>query len=137
MLQNDFIKSLAIDVNSFSKEIQAIIVYKCIIDDFDSVRYSFGFRPKKEYKHLLKLAEQFQHDRNLEHACIPLEYESFSDLSTTKEFPLTKEIAKMIDKHSKLESFLQKTFTELGCYLPLAVSNSKNNFFVANVYKVV
>jgi len=124
-------------------EVQGIILYKVIIDydAFESgsdqditYSYSLAFRPKKEYKQLLELAEQFRTDKNLEHACIPLQDLHPSDCSTTKFYSKTKDVITLIRSYKKLAEYIEYIFEELSD--DLEVNLSLQNSMNANFYKL-
>lgn len=141
-INNSFISGLR-EACSEYPEIQGIVLYKLIIDydQFESgsdqditYSYNLAFRPKKEYKQLLELAEQFKQDKNLEHACIPLQDLHQRDCSTTKFYNKPKDVATLVRSYKKLNELLEYIFENLSDELEvqLSLQNSLN----ANFYKL-
>lgn len=140
-INNSFTTGLR-EVCSEYPEIQGIVLYKVIVDydqfesgnDLDiTYNYVLAFRPKKEYKQLLELAEAFKLDKGLEHACIPLQ-DVGKDVSTTKFYSKTKDVVTLIRSYKKLSELLEYVFVELSDELEveLSLQNSMN----ANFYKL-
>ena len=115
-------------------EIQSIVVYKIaqMKDNAADFSYIFAFRPKKENKFLMELAEEFKFNKDLEHACIPLMPEGM--LSTTKTYNTERKVKDLIKKYYKLNKQLNDIFNELSEDLDMQISLDDD--FNANIFKL-
>lgn len=159
-VKTSFIKGLAETINP--NEVQAIVVYKlphlqkvemerdcdCVykmgkqlkpnpsvmVNVDNTFDYVFAFRPLKERKDLIELAEAFKKDRDLEYACIPLSLDDTNSFSTTKTFPTEKSVKALIKKYQKINDYLVYVFENLADDLDLEICCDEN--LVANIFKL-
>lgn len=100
----------------------------------NSYDYIFAFRPLKERKDLMELAEAFKKDRDLEYACIPLSLHDTNSFSTTKTFPTEKSVKALIKKYQRINDYLVEVFDSLADELDLEICCDEN--LVANIFKL-
>lgn len=119
-------------------DIQSIILYRFAVEDQDDFGFIniLAFRPKKESKALIELAENFKFDRDLEYACIPMivPKSDKKGLSTTKTFNTERKVKEVIKPYQDLNEYLEEVFDLFAEHLDLELSfgDSLN----ANIFKL-
>lgn len=119
-------------------EIQAIVLWRFAIENDDEFGYVniLAFRPKKEMKALMELAENFKFDRDLEYACIPMitPKSATNPLSTTKTFNTERKVKELIKPYQSLNDYLEEIFDLFEEHLDLELSFGDS--MTANIFKL-